>query len=100
MKELIRLVERCKGEVIITSNPNRSSYQTADDYLKFRCQSSGEDWSEYLNGEVGLLLYEGIKVSENWYEIQFYPDTPIGFFTVYHFDLEQAVKQCHEILDK
>ena len=24
-------------------------------------------------------------------ELQFYPDTPIGFYKIYHYDLEQAI---------
>ena len=32
--------------------------------------------------------------------VQFYPDTPIGFYIVYHYDVEAAIKCALDALEK
>jgi hypothetical protein len=31
-------------------------------------------------------------------DLQFYPNTPIGFYSIYHYDLEMALDEALEIL--
>jgi hypothetical protein len=79
--------------VTIIVNRHRDYYQTAEDYIdndiETRC-SSGQEVSDDIRGKI--------IAADSLIEIQFYPHTPIGFYSVYHYDMDKALDKCLKIL--
>ena len=85
--KLKKLLSLCKCGVFVSVNPHRDYYQTAADYLKemdrFECPP-----------EIPLGVRAQMVASNTTICIQFYPDTPIGSYSVWHHDLEAALDGC------
>lgn len=87
MKEKIKLLySTCKAGVSISINEHRNYYETIEENLR--------DKLDDINPEV----LSKIKELDTLIEIQFYPDTPIGFYLVHHYDLELGIDEALEIL--
>ena len=76
-KELVRL---CAASVEISVNDHRDIYKTVSDYLI-------EDDASEIQASV---LEEMVK-RDTIVKIQAYPHTPIGFYVVYHYDIDKAM---------
>jgi hypothetical protein len=87
MDKLNQLIARCKRGVYVSVNSYR------DIYLSF------EQACEELPEDVGDEVRAGMLRSGNIVEVQFYPDTPIGFYRVVHWDLDEALRLSLECLD-
>jgi hypothetical protein len=75
------LFERCKASVSISLNNHRDYYQSIPEYL--------EDQLE--NGEVDKEVLDKMVNQDTLICVQAYPDTPVGFYSEYHYDLETAL---------
>ena len=75
------LFDRCKASVSISQNNHRDYYQSIPDYLEDQIQ----------NGEVEKELLDKMVSQDTLICIHAYPDTPVGFYSVYHYDLETAL---------
>ena len=82
------LVAHCKASVSITFNEHRTSYQTVEQFI------DGYDYKDDVDPDIAAIM----KARETTVWIQFYPETPIGFYAVYHFDLHQALRLCMTII--
>lgn len=89
MDKLKRIMELCKCGIHITINEHRDIYKTAEEALEdskcLECppEITDEDRAEMIKRNTII-------------DVQVYPDTPIGFYVVYHWDIEKAFD---EILD-
>ena len=63
-----------KAELILTHNPHLTNYETVAEYLG----RLGE--SDFVNGAAGEAA--AIERNELWV-LQWYPDTPVGFWIVH-----------------
>lgn len=88
-RDLASLAYRCKGDVTLTINGERSSYETRQEYL-----THGEGGVEDP-AELARLLE-----SQQLYELQFYPETPVGFNLVRGTTVQEVLDQAHAILDR
>ena len=92
MSKLEELISRCKGEVIITINPHRGGYQTVENYfddLKTKIESFEMPGAEAM---AGMIAFDTII------DLQFYPDTPIGSYQIYYYDLDRVMYQALDVL--
>ena len=87
MEKFKELVKHCKCSVSITVNDHKDVYQTVQEYL---------DTENYPDIEQDVLD-EMIK-RDTIVLLQAYPKTPIGFYRVYHYDIEKAVDLMLEFL--
>ncbi len=87
MKKLNDLIAACKCGVYLRVNEHRDSYQTIEQY--FKSNPILEEELEDIENDV----YEKMKELDVMIYIHVYPDTPVGFYTVYHYDLEQAIDE-------
>jgi len=87
MEKLNKLIQECKCGVHIIVNSHKDYYESVEKHFKDNPIKS-EDL-EYIESEV----YEKMKELDTIIEIQCYPNTPIGSFTVYHYDLELAIDE-------
>lgn len=81
MRQLEELVSLCKCSVEISINDHKDCYESVEQYIK-------EDEREDIDNEV---FSEMIK-RDTIVRVQAYPHTPIGFYVIYHYDIEKAVE--------
>ncbi len=84
MNKLQKLIDLCKGEVVVTINGHRSAYEAIPDYLY-----SPDVGGIRANAET---LAEMVK-RDQCVEVQFYPLTPVGSIYVAHWDLDAALDE-------
>ena len=89
---LIELINLCKCSVTLEVNDHRDYYQTILEYIDDNC-SNKSIWNETPE-EVKKIMIE----TDTLIELQFYPNTPIGFYRVYHYDVNQAISEALNIL--
>jgi hypothetical protein len=86
MDKLQQLMSRCKCGVHLQVNGHRDVYQSVAERL---------DQYEALAG--GLELADEVRQKmiekDTIIDLQFYPDTPIGSYSIYHYDLDAALDQ-------
>lgn len=85
---LENLVAQCKGSVNVAFNGHRDCYDSLEEYI-----DAEERFSDTPDDVRAAILEAGTVV-----EIQFYPDTPIGFYTVLGRSLDEAVDVCLETI--
>jgi hypothetical protein len=91
-EKLQSLISRCKASVSIEINQHRDYYLTIEESIAEYGDGKEKD---NIDSEVFAKMIE----SDTCVEIQFYPRTPIGFFKVYHYDVDLALDECLLILD-
>lgn len=89
MDKLKTLLGRCKCGVHITVNDHRDVYQTVESALE-----GLEDMGYTVDDYVRVQMVERDTIVD----LHFYPDTPIGFYKVLHYDLEMALDEALAIL--
>ena len=87
MNRLKELKARCKGGVSIFFDEHKVNYAQVDDQLVSDGVQVSKDIKDKMN-ELDSMVY-----------IYFYPDTPIGLYTVNHYDIGLAVDECLRILN-
>ena len=90
MDKLTKLLARCKCGVHLTVNEHRNVYESAKKVLD---SPEADDWE--ISNEVRLKIIE----TNTLISIVFYPDTPIGFYHVLHYDIDAALDEALECLD-
>lgn len=81
------IIDKCKCGWSIEVNEHRNVYETVEQYI------SDDDQKE-IEPEV----FQGMVKSDTVIRIQFYPETPIGFFVVYHYDMSKALQEVYKTL--
>jgi len=85
MEKLKKLTDICKCGVHISINEHRNYYDTVESYFK----------SNFINEEdfkdIEANVYEKMKELDTIVQLQYYPNTPVGFYIIYHYDLEKAI---------
>lgn len=79
-----RLLARCKCGVHLTVNEHRDSYLPAGEFL---------DDLESLGFAVQPEVRAGIIETDTIIDLHFYPDTPVGFYKILHYDLDAALDE-------
>lgn len=90
--KLLNLINACKCSVYVEINDHKSFYEKIKDYLE-------ERFREQLD-EIDKDVLDKIYETDNLVYIQFYPDTPIGFYSILHYDLDKALDLALEIINK
>lgn len=84
MEKLNKLIKCCKGSVNLDINSHKDSYETVEQYFKNPILS---EYLEDVENDVYLKMIE----LDTIIELIFYPDTPIGSYAIYHYDIEKAI---------
>lgn len=87
VSNLNKLLNRCKCGVYLTVNEHKNYYEDVKDHL------------DNLGGGSDAKIVEQIIKQDNIVELQFYPNTPIGSYTILHYDVDKAIEQALQILD-
>ena len=93
MDKLELLMSRCHCGVYLHVNEHRDSYESAKDYLnQLEC-------GECPPGIDASLRQEMID-KDTILDLQFYPDTPVGSYSVYGWDLDTMLDHALGIINK
>lgn len=84
MNKFQAILDRCKCGVFLTVNEHRDYYQAAGDFLVGR--------DENLPAEQPELFARMVEL-DTVICLQFYPDTPVGCYVIWHHDLEVALNE-------
>lgn len=76
IEELIAWLTENTNEWILNVNPHEGTYETRQQYIKFRDEDWDPAWDE----------------GENFYEVQAYPNTPISCYLVHGTDLRKTLE--------
>lgn len=87
---LEELITRCKGSVGLEINPHRDSYMSVRDW---RAEQYAGPWRECVPCLDGTS-----DDATSIIVLQFYPDTPIGFYLVVAPTLDMALRYAEECL--
>ena len=86
MDKLKKLMARCKCGVHLTVNDHRDVYETAAQALE-NLEISMPDIE--ITPDVRAKIIE----TDTLIDLHFYPDTPVGFYKVLHYDLDAALDE-------
>jgi hypothetical protein len=89
MDKLKELLSLCKCGVFVTVNEHRDYYETAERHLE-------EAKTNECPPEIDDAVRAQMIALDTIIKVQFYPDTPIGSYEVWHHDLDAALDQCLE----
>lgn len=92
MDKLKQIISMCKGGVYLEINTHRNVYQKVEDFFIEQDQS-------FLD-EISEDVYKKMIETDTLIDLQFYPHTPIGFYKIFHYDLEKCLSDALEILNK
>ena len=91
MTKFEALVARCKASVTLTARDHTSNYEALDDYI-----SAARSERFVITDDVARHAIEAGVL----YEVQFYPETPRGFYRVYGATAEEAIDAALALLDE
>lgn len=94
MDKLQYIISRCKASVTLLVNDHRDYYLTISQHLEERFSGS----ESKMDDEIPLDVLNKMIDLDICIELQFYPDTPIGSYTLYHYDLNIIFDQALVIL--
>jgi len=86
MEKLKKLVEACKFGLDICAKNHNPLFMNMWDYL-------------YKYSNEPNEISDKIGNNENLIEITCYPDSAVGYFTVYHYDIELAIDEALTIIE-
>lgn len=86
MNKLNTLISNCKCGVYLSVNEHRDYYETVEEHFK------SHPYIEDLE-DIDKDVYDRMKESNTIIELQYYSDTPVGSYKVYHYDLDLAVDE-------
>lgn len=80
MKKLQDLIKKTKCSISIDINHHRDYYETIEQHFDpdARKDISNDVWAKMIELDTCVRL-------------QFYPNTPVGFYVIHHYDVEMAI---------
>lgn len=92
VSKIDKIVAQCKGSVHIEFNEHTSNYTSVYEALSFGDSVPEE---EVEDPEVLKKMVD----TDTMVRVHFYPATPIGFYVIFHYDLDKALDEALEVLD-
>lgn len=95
MEKITRILNRAKAGLYMTVNEHKDTYEPIEKYISHLSAVNST-----LIKDTGKDVIAKIIELDNIVEIQVYPDTPIGFYRVVHYDLDMALDKIIELIDR
>lgn len=93
MEKLIELISLTKAGLFIEIDDHKNNYQTVEKYFEEK-RGYIEDFDE----DLPLGIKEKCIKLNTIISIQAYSDTPVGFFIIYHYDIELAIDKMIQLI--
>ena len=88
MEKLKEIINICKASVTISINDHKDLYTSVENYMK----------DEKATFEISERVLNEMVEKDTIVRIQCYPNTPVGFFVVFHHDIEAALESVYKRL--
>lgn len=98
MEKLQELISKCNGSVYVGVNEHRDTYESIPEYI-LSLSGHDEDLQEETIDEIGINVYKKMISLDTVVVVRFYPDTPVGFWQIIHYDLQQALDRALSIVN-
>ena len=85
-------MQMCGGGAHVTVNPHKAFYESAETYY----EGKDMDMAEWVGGEA---TYREALRRDHVCSVQWYPHTPIGSITMYHYDLRTLLSAVKEVIE-
>ncbi|CAB4128085.1 hypothetical protein UFOVP104_15 [uncultured Caudovirales phage] len=85
MEKFKELVSLCKASIQISVNDHKDYYESVEQHIN-------EEEREDIEKDV----FDEMVKKDTVVRVQAYPQTPIGFFLVYHYDIDIAIEKVLE----
>ena len=93
MDKFQQLLKKCKCSVSLTVNRHRDYYESAALCLE---RMASNECPPKIEEDIKKVMEETNTIVE----IEFCPHTPIGSYSIYHYDVEKALDEALEILEE
>lgn len=93
MNKFEELLSLCNGDVHLTVNAHKSSYETVEKYFETLFILDDE-----LYSEIGDDIFAKMIEFDMIVDLTFYPIMSIGSYSIYHYDVELAIDMALDIL--
>ena len=80
MEKFKELVSLCKSSVRISVNEHKDYHESVEQHI-----------NEENIKDIDIEIFEQMINRDIIIRVQAYPDTPSGFFLVYHYDIDEAI---------
>jgi hypothetical protein len=90
MDKLNQFLTKNRCGVFLTVNQHRDYYQSAADAI-----AEININERKIHKDIEKIMIEKNQIIE----LQFYPDTPIGSYTLYHYDIDLILDEALQILN-
>ena len=87
-------VDNHKAPFTLMCNQHKDYYQDPEHYIR-DLTPGGEELDEVPRDVIEEMIKRDTII-----ELQFYPRTPVGFYKIYHYDIDAAIEQALEIARK
>jgi hypothetical protein len=84
------LAARCKGGVTVTINDHKCIYMSAADFIA----APDVDWFDEVSDELRARMIAEDKIVQ----IQFYPETPVGFYFAHGTTVDEALAAAEKVI--
>lgn len=91
MNKLQQIIDKCKCGIYLEINKNRDYYQTVEEEIK-------EIQNMISIDEIEPEMIKKMIKHNSLISLQFYPNSPVGFCIIYHYDLESILDWALKIL--
>jgi len=91
MDKLAKLISLCKCGIYLTVNEHRDYYETATQRLQ-----KAENYE--CPPETEKSVKQKMIATNTIITLHFYPDTPIGSYVIWHYDIEETLNKAIECL--
>lgn len=91
MEKLKKLQSLCKASISVYINEHKDDYSNAKEYI------DSYRYDEEINGISERVLQAMIETN-TIIEVIFHPNTPVGYYKVWHYDLDLALDECLKII--
>lgn len=81
------IIKKCKAGVYLEANKFRDYYETIEEAVAEELVETDRELTERIIKENQLV------------SLQFYPDTPVGFYKVYGTSVDEVVEKAKKILE-
>lgn len=102
LEKLNYLQANCKCGISIEINNHKNYYITVKQDLKDRfecfCNPSENVWT-HINNLIGKDIVDKMIETDSIVSIHFYPNTPIGYYELWHYSLEGVLDLAIEALE-
>ena len=85
------IIQKCKCGIYLSVNQYRDYYQSIEDAVKEERERNSMDIDDEL---AARMVAEKSLIS-----LQFYPNTPVGFYIVYGTTLDEVVTKAKSVLN-